>query len=67
MPASCWSGCQLLYRPLAGLTSRCCKSPRAAAPTTAKTKAPAWLKRPCGASFGFGGKLVQVCIVCVLG
>ncbi|PRW34057.1 transport SEC31-like protein B isoform A [Chlorella sorokiniana] len=30
-----------------------------AAPTSAKTKAPAWLKRPCGASFGFGGKLVQ--------
>lgn len=25
----------------------------------AKTKAPAWLKRPCGASFGFGGKLAQ--------
>ena len=25
----------------------------------AKVKAPAWLQRPCGAAFGFGGKLVQ--------
>lgn len=31
----------------------------AAASTSARTKAPAWLKRPCGATFGFGGKLVQ--------
>jgi protein transport protein SEC31 len=28
-------------------------------PTAAKAKAPAWLQRPCGAAFGFGGKLVQ--------
>lgn len=29
------------------------------ASSVAKTKAPAWLKRPVGAAFGFGGKLVQ--------
>ena len=33
--------------------------PPAAVPMAAKVKAPAWLQRPCGAAFGFGGKLVQ--------
>ncbi len=29
----------------------------AASSAAAKAKAPAWLRRPCGASFGFGGRL----------
>lgn len=33
--------------------------PAAGATTAYKTKAPAWLKRPVGATLGFGGKLAQ--------
>lgn len=31
----------------------------AGASAVARTKAPAWLRRPAGAAFGFGGRLVQ--------
>ncbi|KAL4435628.1 hypothetical protein ABPG77_002591 [Micractinium sp. CCAP 211/92] len=31
-----------------------------AAPLASKTKAPSWLRRPCSAVLGFGGKLAQI-------